>query len=211
MRGRSIKLGTSWSAEFRIPERLNDRDCDTTVHPLSFSQQRLWFLDQLVPGSALYNIWDQIGFDGDVDRGALEWAIGEVVTRHEVLRTTFSAFDGRPVQVVSAHCPIPLTFVDLMGLPEPERLREIAHLSDEEVQRPFDLSAGPLLRTTLLRLAAEQYVLLLTIHHIIADGWSMGVLRHEIRTLYEAKMTGAPPPRRAHKHRARSPVAWNDL
>ncbi|HVR97061.1 MAG TPA: amino acid adenylation domain-containing protein, partial [Thermoanaerobaculia bacterium] len=146
--------------------------------PLSFAQQRLWFLDQLEPGSAAYNIPLAVRLTGELSAGVLAGVFAEIVRRHEALRTTFTSREGRPVQVISPP-RVDLPVVDLSLVSEREALR----LAREEARRPFDLQRGPLLRLTLLRLSAREHVLLLTQHHIVSDGWSMGVLLREIAAL----------------------------
>jgi amino acid adenylation domain-containing protein len=159
--------------------------------PLSFAQQRLWFLDQLEPGSAFYNIPLALRLQGALDAAALELALNEVGARHEALRTHFASHDGVPVQVISPAGRLALPFTDLSGLVEPERLEQARRRAHEEAQRPFDLSQCPLLRAELLKLDTDEHVLLLTLHHIVADGWSMGVLVREVTTLYEGYARGA--------------------
>jgi len=162
--------------------------------PLSFAQQRLWFLDQLEPGSASYNVPVVLRLDGDLNVTALERTLAEVVQRHEILRTTFSVIDGEPVQVIGAVEAKGLQIISLCEAPEREREEAARRLASEEAQRPFDLSTGPLLRTMLLKLSAEEHLLLFTMHHIISDGWSMSVLTTEVKALYEAFSLGEPSP-----------------
>jgi len=160
--------------------------------PLSYAQQRLWFLDQLEPGSVAYNIPLALRVVGDLDVAALEQGLGEVVRRHEALRATFSAVDGRPVQDIAPAAAVALPVVDLCGVGAAGREAEAQRLAGEEARRPFDLVRGPLWRATLLRLGAADHVLLLTLHHIVADGWSMSVLFRELAALYEAFRAGGP-------------------
>jgi amino acid adenylation domain-containing protein/non-ribosomal peptide synthase protein (TIGR01720 family) len=162
--------------------------------PLSFAQQRLWFLDQLEPGSAAYNVPLAVRFSGRLDVAALRWSLGEVVRRHEVLRTTFALRAGEPVQVIAAAAPPALPVVDLGGVPEAPRGEEAVRLARAEARRPFDLARGPLLRAGLLRLAAADQVLLANMHHIVSDGWSRGVLQGETAALYPACLAGRPSP-----------------
>jgi non-ribosomal peptide synthetase component F/acyl carrier protein len=162
--------------------------------PLSFAQQRLWFLDQLSPGSAAYNILGGMRLEGALDVAALERAINEIVARHEALRTTFTTVDGRPMQVVAAAQPVPLTLCDLRVLPESEREGRVREAAVEELRKPFDLARGPLLRVTLLRPGEEEHVALVTMHHIAADGWSIGIFVREVAALYEAFRAGRPSP-----------------
>ncbi|WP_437970202.1 amino acid adenylation domain-containing protein [Sorangium sp. So ce260] len=155
--------------------------------PLSFAQQRLWFLDQLEPESATYNVPAALRLRGALDPQALARAIAEVVRRHEVLRATLHAVDGRPVQRIhDAPGAWPLPLVDLSGLPAPEREAAARLRASEEAARPFDLAQGPLLRASLFRLAPDDHLLLVTLHHIASDGWSLGVLAHELTAAYGA-------------------------
>jgi malonyl CoA-acyl carrier protein transacylase/acyl carrier protein len=161
--------------------------------PLSFSQERLWFLDQLEPGSTSYNIPRALRLEGQLDHPILERALSEIVLRHEALRTTFSEIEGRAVQVIAPPSPIQLWVEDLVDLPEAGRLAEAQRLATEEAKQPFDL-ARPLFRVRLLRLHERDHVLLLTVHHIVSDGWSMGVLVRELTALYRAFLEGKPSP-----------------
>ncbi len=162
--------------------------------PLSFAQQRLWFLDQLEPQRAIYNIPDSHYFEGSLNLDALERSLSEVVRRHESLRTTFQTIAGEPVQVIAQPQAVKLEVVDLSELPAAERETEAQRLADEEARQPFDLTRGPLLRVRLLRLADTEHVLLLTMHHIISDGWSIGVLGRELEALYTAYCAGRSSP-----------------
>ena len=153
---------------------------------LSFAQQRLWFFDQLEPGLPAYNIPAAIRLKGPLDLAALERSLNEIVERHESLRTTFGKVAGQPTQVIAPALTIKLPVIDLRALPAIERETEMRRLSAAEAQRPFDLSRGPLLRATLLRLGDQEHVGLLTMHHIVSDGWSTGILIREVATLYLA-------------------------
>ncbi|RKG96734.1 non-ribosomal peptide synthetase, partial [Corallococcus sp. CA047B] len=164
----------------------------TNALPLSFAQQRLWFLDQLEPGGTSYNIPTAVRLSGELDVGALRRTFGELVRRHESLRTTFRALSGSPVQVVAPASEVPLTWVDLSGEADGEARAQA--LAEEEVRRPFDLERGPLFRVTLIRLSDVEHVLLLSVHHIVSDGWSRGVLVREVASLYGAYSTGQPSP-----------------
>ncbi|MBE4753751.1 amino acid adenylation domain-containing protein, partial [Corallococcus sp. ZKHCc1 1396] len=162
--------------------------------PLSFAQQRLWFLDQLAPDGALYNMPAPLRLEGTLDTEALERSLTELVRRHEVLRTSFPAETGHPLQVIAPPAPLPLECVDLSALPLDEREAEARRLIEAEVRKPFSLARGPLLRVLLLKLADTEHVLLLNLHHIISDGWSMGVLAREVAALYEAFSQSRPSP-----------------
>jgi amino acid adenylation domain-containing protein len=162
--------------------------------PLSFAQQRLWFLDQLEPGGSTYNIPIELELRGRLEVEVLAAAFGEVVRRHQALRTTFRLAGGEPVQVVAERGDWPLPVVDLRALPGPERKAEASRLRGDEARRPFDLERGPLMRSLLLRFGAVQHRLLATLHHIVSDGWSMGVLVREVGALYAAGLDGEPSP-----------------
>ncbi|HYU33835.1 MAG TPA: amino acid adenylation domain-containing protein [Thermoanaerobaculia bacterium] len=162
--------------------------------PLSFAQQRLWFLDQLEPGSPAYNIAFAVRLTGEVAPALLARIFAEVARRHEALRTTFASRDGRPVQVISPISRPDLPVVDLSHLPEAEREAQALSLAVEEARRPFDLQRGPVLRLALVRLTESDWLLLMTLHHIVSDGWSMGVLLREIAALYPAFSQGQPSP-----------------
>ncbi|HEX8190221.1 MAG TPA: amino acid adenylation domain-containing protein, partial [Pyrinomonadaceae bacterium] len=162
--------------------------------PVSYAQRRLWFLDQLEPGSAAYNIPSAVRLQGHLDVDVLERAVNEIVRRHETLRTSFAQVDGHPAQVVAPAATARLVLHDLSGTPAPERGAEADRLRAAEAQRPFDLTAAPLMRATLLRLAPEEHVLLLVLHHIISDGWSMRLFVRELTALYEAFAEGRPSP-----------------
>ncbi|HEV2765298.1 MAG TPA: condensation domain-containing protein, partial [Pyrinomonadaceae bacterium] len=164
------------------------------VFPASFAQQRLWFLDRLEPGSPLYNITTALHLRGRLDAEALGRALTEVVRRHEVLRTTFAEQDGLPVQVVWPPKPLPLEFEELGHLPPEEREARCGGACEEEGRRAFDLERGPLVRARLLRLKEEEHVLVLTMHHIISDAWSLDVLEREVRALYAAYARGEESP-----------------
>ena len=159
---------------------------ETNKFPLSFAQQRLWFLDQLEPNSAVYNIPDMQQFSGPLNLAALERSMSELIRRHESLRTTFQSIDGEPVQVIAEAQPRKIEVIDLSHLPQGEREAEAQRMARDEGEVPFDLSRGPLFRFRLVKLEEEEHLLLLTMHHIIADGWSLGVLGRELSALYQA-------------------------
>lgn len=168
----------------RIPRRLQQDNA-----PLSFAQQRLWFLDKLSPQNSAYNLPAAVQLKGQLNLPALEQTFNEIVRRHEVLRTAFAEVNGQPIQAIFSDINFKLALVNLQNFPELQQKIEIEKLALEEAQRPFDLTKAPLLRGTLLQLNKAEYVLLLTIHHIISDGWSMGVLVREVAALYEAFST----------------------
>jgi len=162
--------------------------------PVSFAQERLWFLDQLDPGNPSYNIPQAVRFRGPFRTDLLERALEEVVRRHEILRPTFSQTDGGPVQVIAPAARLNLPVVDLTSLPESDRGTEVHRIATEGAQRPFDLARGPLLRLTVLRLGPEEAVLLWNLHHIVSDGWSAGILMREAAALYDAFSRDEPSP-----------------
>ncbi|MCG8365235.1 MAG: condensation domain-containing protein, partial [Pseudanabaenales cyanobacterium] len=162
--------------------------------PLSFAQQRLWFLDQLEESSTTYNIPVALRLTGSLNLSAFQQAIAAVITRHESLRTTFPSVNGQAVQTIAPSLSVALPIVDLQTLPEEAQSAEVHRLIVEETQRPFDLAVGPLLRISLLQLDENAYVLLATMHHIVSDGWSISMLIHEMATLYEAFSKGESSP-----------------
>ncbi|WP_164003012.1 non-ribosomal peptide synthetase, partial [Pyxidicoccus caerfyrddinensis] len=164
--------------------------------PLSFAQQRLWFIDQLQPGSASYNMPTFVRMDGPLDVTALQRSFEELVRRHEALRTSFSQQEGQPLQLIAPHGELPLVTTDLSGL-EPSAARaELERRLREELLTPFNLSTGPLMRAQLLKLGPTDHVLALNMHHIVSDGWSLGVLVREVGALYAAFSEGRPSPLR---------------
>jgi amino acid adenylation domain-containing protein len=164
----------------------------TDTVPLSFAQQRLWFIEQLEPGTHTYNSARAARLRGPLDTAVMRQCLSDIVERHEALRTSFTATDGRPVQVIARTLSFPLPVADLSGFPENEREAQARHLAVEEIRRPFDLTRAPLLRVRLVRLGPEEHILILTMHHIVSDEWSQGVLFRELAILYEAHLAGVP-------------------
>jgi len=162
--------------------------------PLSWAQERLWFLDQLMPGNPFYNMPAAIRLEGPLDLQALKASFAEIVRRHEPLRTRLVSVDGTPVQIIEPFAGIDVHLADLTALRAGERDRQVKRLAREEALAPFDLSKDLLLRLTLLRTAREEHILLATMHHIVSDGWSVGVLIRELVTLYDAFLNGEPSP-----------------
>ncbi|MFL6234420.1 MAG: amino acid adenylation domain-containing protein [Thermoanaerobaculia bacterium] len=162
--------------------------------PLSFAQERLWFFEQMEPGTAVYHVSTAFRLSGPLDAAALDASLAEVVRRHASLRTTFQPAGGRPVQLISAWSGFPLPVLDLGGLPAEGREAEAQSLARGLARRPFDLRHGPLLRAALIRLEAEEHVAVFVMHHIVSDGWSMGVLTAEVTALYGAFSQGLPSP-----------------
>ena len=166
----------------------------TEPFPLSFSQQRLWFLDQLQPGNAFYNMPGAVRLKGWLNVEAFEKSLGEVVRRHQVLRSRFTSGDGNPVVTIAPAEPFRLETVDCRSMGESQQETQLEQLAVAEATRPFELSQGPLLRARLVRLHHQEHVLFVTLHHIVADGWSIGVLVHETAVLYEAIARGEHSP-----------------
>jgi len=162
--------------------------------PLSFAQQRLWFFDQVNPDSSIYNLPNALRLEGDLSIPAFEYSLSEITRRHEALRTTFRMLDGQPVQVIAQAEPVKVPMVDLGELREERRKTELARIAKKESLRPFDLARDRLLRVTLLRVGDQEHAALITMHHIITDAWSMGILIKEMATLYETFLSGRPSP-----------------
>jgi amino acid adenylation domain-containing protein len=169
-------------------------DEDDLVFPLSFAQRRLWFLNQLEPDNTFYNLPLAIPLAMPVNAAVLERSVGAIVERHETLRTVFRIRDGEPVQIVRPAAAVPLVVVDLRPRSKEEQSAETTRLTAELARRPFDLSQGPLLRIALLQRGAQDNVFVLVMHHIISDGWSLGVFWHELIALYNGVFVGQPKP-----------------
>ncbi len=165
---------------------------DVFIFPASFSQQQLWVLDQLDPGSAYYNLPIAYRLEGVLDLPALQASLEEIVQRHEALRTIFESQDGKLEQLIVASLKLEFPVVDLVD--QADREAEMQQLANKEAQLSFNLQKGPLLRVKLFRLAEKEHVLTLVMHHIISDGWSMGVLFNELKVLYGAFSQGQPSP-----------------
>lgn len=162
--------------------------------PLSYAQQRLWFIDQLEPGNPFYVTPRAIRLRGALNLKALEQTIGEILNRHEVLRTTFQQVNGSPVQKIAPQQPFILPVIDLQALPETEREAKARCLVAEQAKQPFDLSRNQLLRVKVIRLGQQDQVVLFTLHHIVTDAWSTGILVREITKLYTSFLTGEASP-----------------
>ena len=186
----ALKLGYQRAKEW-TPIRRIPRD-EYTRLPVSFAQQRLWFLDQLEPGNSSYNIPSVVWLVGNLNVEAIERSLQEIVRRHEALRTTFEVVDGQPMQVIAPELVFTVPVINLTELGEQEKQSEWQRIAHEEANRPFDLKRDLLLRMSLVRLDETTHIALLTMHHIVSDGWSMGVLINELATLYEAYAHNAP-------------------
>ena len=166
---------------------------DSYVFPIGLMQQGLWFLDQ-VKGGAVYNVSSVIKLKGPLHHTLMEEALNTLVERHEALRTTFSLLEGQPVQVITPSVRLPLPLLDLSGLPQSEQETQLHLLTTQDATQSFDLTQGPLLRTTLVRMGPLDHHLLLTMHHVISDAWSLEVFFRELGALYEAQLQGQPSP-----------------
>jgi amino acid adenylation domain-containing protein len=162
--------------------------------PLSFAQSRLWVLDQLEPGGIAYNIPSFFRFKGDFNHAVFEESLTELERRHEVLRTYYPSVDGRPVQKIVPPGAVKISLIDLQPLPQTARYKEALRLASALATKPFDLGKAPLIRATLLKLAPDEHVFLLNIHHIIFDGWSASIFVRELSLLYQAFLDGQPSP-----------------
>jgi hypothetical protein len=169
------------------------RDASTTFFPLSFAQQRLWFLDRLKPGNPFYNVSTAARLRGPLRVQVLQQSLREVVKRHESLRTTFAEVNGQPTQIIDPVGHLEIKYIDLSSLPEQKREACVRMLANDEAQRPFNLVRGPLFRVSLLVIAREEHVLLLSMHHIISDGWSTNILIREMVAYYVGLAQGQLP------------------
>ena len=185
-----LKRKRAGAARVRIPSQGRQQNS----FPLSFAQQRLWFLHRLAPESHAYNIPNAVHASGPLNLPALEQSINEIRRRHEVLRTTFTAQEGKPMQVIAPPEMLSLPLIDLSGLLVPSRETHARALVGAESCRPFNLTDEPALRVNLLRLGAHAHIILFTMHHIASDSWSMSVLVREVAALYDAYSNGEPSP-----------------
>ena len=181
------ELGTSEAQT--IPRR-----SERSSIPLSFAQQRLWFIDQLVPGNPVYNLSHALRLTGALHVAELHRSLNEIVRRHEILRTSLPTIAGNAIQLIAQNLVLSMPVIDLGALSEAEHEAAAWRLAHEEAQQPFDLAHGPLMRLTLLRLDAQTHILLLIMHHTISDGWSLGVLLKELAAIYDAYLEGRSAP-----------------
>ncbi|MFV1966849.1 MAG: amino acid adenylation domain-containing protein, partial [Pirellulaceae bacterium] len=177
-----------------LEKLLRQKAATSRTFPLSFAQRRLWVLDQLQPGNPAFNLPAAVRLSGRLDVAGVEAGLNEIVRRHHVLRATFSSVKGEPVQHIAPRLTLKVSRVDLGNLPPNEQEKEIRRYASEEALKPFDLSTGPLVRARLVRLGEQEHVAFFTIHHIVSDGWSMGVLTRELGIVYEAFSRGKPSP-----------------
>jgi amino acid adenylation domain-containing protein/thioester reductase-like protein len=167
---------------------------DGSEVPMSFGQERLWFLDRLEPGNPAYHLSVAVRLVGELDRSLLQWCLDQIIERHDGLRTAFPATDGRPAALVAPPTPLEIPLIDLTTLVPAEREPRVRVLAQEHYRRPFDLGRGPLVRVSLLRLARREHVTLITLHHVVADGWSIGVFVRELGQLYTRAAAGRLEP-----------------
>src|SRR5579862_2908810 len=177
---------------YDVTSPMSAADDDVFVFPVSFTQQRLWLLDRLLQGNTAYNIPAAVRFGRPLDQAALQAAVDDVVRRHETLRTNILVIDGEPRQVIAASRPVTVHSRDLREVDRDALDGYVQRLASSEAQRPFDLSGDPLLRVTLL-CVGDHDIVLLTVHHIVADGWSMGILVRELAEAYAAHVQGRAP------------------
>src|SRR6185503_11207788 len=177
-----------------LPQAVSVQPKHRTDRPsvLSFAQQRLWFLDQLLSGNSPYNVATAVRLSGLLDVRCLERSLNAVIERHEVLRTTIGSIEGKPFQIAQEDHPLELVVHDLSMRPEADKESEASRVLAEENHRPFDLAQDLMLRATLIKLSEQEHILLLVTHHIASDGWSMGILMRELSHFYEAEITGRP-------------------
>lgn len=174
-------------------KRIAPRDKDLLHLPLSFAQQRLWFFDQLAPGQPFYNVVLAERLCGQLRLDVLKESLATIIARHEALRTSFRVVGDQPMQIIASTLELPLTLIDVQDTPEAEREQVAMQFANREARTPFDLTTGPLLRFLLLRLHEQEHLLVITMHHIISDGWSIGVFLHELITLYSCALAARPP------------------
>ena len=174
----------------RLAQLLKQKAAQTEQFPLSFAQERLWFLQQLVPESSAYLMPRAIRLRGPLEVNALQKALQSLADRHEALRTTFAAQNGQPVQIVAPNLSAPFSLTDLSHLSQPQQEEEIQRIRLADLRHPFDLTASSPYRAQLLRLADDDHILLQTLHHIISDGWSMRILFRELGVFYDAHLAG---------------------
>ncbi|MEB3279245.1 MAG: amino acid adenylation domain-containing protein [Lyngbya sp.] len=177
-----------------IPKVGRENLTETHTFPVSFAQQRLWILAQLEPDSPFYNMFKAVRLNGRLDLKVLERSLNEIIGRHEILRTTFRAENETPVQVISPQATLKISVVDLQEFSEKEQLEQLQFVATQDQLQAFDLTQELLLRVTLVQLNSESYALLLTMHHIIGDGWSLGVFIKELSSLYQSFLVGEPSP-----------------
>ncbi|HEY9811291.1 MAG TPA: amino acid adenylation domain-containing protein, partial [Halomicronema sp.] len=171
---------------------LPDQETEVFIFPASFAQNRLWFLNQLAPANPFYNVTAALQITGPLNITALQQTLNEIIRRHETLRTTFVMQNGQLLQAIHPHLTLPLPIINLQNIPATQQQKQAQKIATKEAQKPFDLATDPLFKTTLLQLSQSQFILLLNLHHIVADGWSIGVLIREFTTLYTTYQKNQP-------------------
>jgi amino acid adenylation domain-containing protein len=189
----------------RTTRQVIERQANRDSAPLSYNQQGLWVLNQLMPGTSLYHTPTAARLNGKLHVAGLRRALNAIVARHDVLRTRFATIEGAPTQVIAPNMSLEVPLMDLSHLPAAEREEEALRILRLETQRSFDLSAGPLIRALLLRLQEQEHILLVTAHHIVTDGWSVGLFHQELSALYEAFSQGKSSPL------AELPIQYSDF
>jgi amino acid adenylation domain-containing protein len=190
--GLARSIATARQARQQPPLRRIPRGVPHAPLAVSFVQEQLWLMEQLAPGSAVYNVFQALRLTGPLSAAALEGSLVEVIRRHEALRTRITTVQGRPVQMIDPEPRFALARVDLSGLAPAAREGEVSRLAQAEARRPFRLAREPLMRGLLLFLGADAHALLLAMHHIVSDDWSVGLLVHEVGELYQASLAGRP-------------------
>lgn len=194
-RGEAVLFDSVYEGKRLLLERLlRERCAQPKLYPLSLIQEPLWFMERMLPGRPVYHIHSGFNIEGHLEVAVLERALDEIQRRHESLRTVFPEIDGQPVQIVQPHTPFMLPVTELYGLDEAGRQAEIDRLITTQAHVPIDLETGPVWRASLFRFDARNHLLFLKMHHIVSDGWSLGVLARELGTLYDAFAQGLPSP-----------------
>jgi amino acid adenylation domain-containing protein/thioester reductase-like protein len=177
-----------------IPNTIECQKRNINIFPLSFAQNRMWFLDRIEQENSAYNISTALRLTGILNVTTLKKCLEEIVRRHEILRTTFAVVEEKPVQIINNCFEFPFAIADLQSLPEVAKQKEVLMLAKEEAKKVFDLQNDKLLRISLIQLSSQENVVLFTMHHIVSDGWSLGILIKEVATLYQAFLEGKPSP-----------------
>src|SRR5688572_15075340 len=190
-----LRLGKKKAqSEAHFRDQISSQDRNQSFFPLSYAQLRLWFMEQLDPGSPVYNVYFAFRLQGSLNVTALEQGFSKILSRHEILRATFTTVDDQPVQIISPEIDISLPVVDLSEAPPIEREAEVSRRVIAETRRSFDLARGPLFRISLFKLAEQEHELQFTTQHIVSDGWSLEILLGELSSWYKFFTAGSDPP-----------------
>jgi len=195
----------------RLAQLLQNKASEAQSFPLSYSQQRLWFLDQLEPNNPAYSIPAAFRIKGPLNVPVLQKSLGEIQRRHQILRTRFETVNGKAAQIIVPEMTVELPVVDLQDLPKSERKTEMWRLLEQEIQTPFDLAKTPLWRATIFQLRHEENVLLLNMHHIISDAWSFGIFMREMAAFYLAFLADKPRLSRNGRVLPELPIQYTDF